>query len=440
MKDKRLGVASIVAAALVATSLTACGGGSSAQSKASDNAGSEAGGAKKVVKYMTWESAETNTIFDEVVEELWDDPDVTIERVNAPSGDYGDKLGSLAQAQNLPDIFWCGNDTAIQYSQLGILVDWTSYLQGKMTPESLGGLERWTTDNGIGGVPSLRNVFGVWYNADLFEENGVPLPESGWNWDDLYSAAGALTGAGGSNFGLTTDMYVTLDGPFAMGTYSVSSGGQGIVNDVNAPTTVQADEYYVEGVTKLRDAIAAGYVAPPDYDVSNTTSLFAAGSQPMMIGGQWQAQALTNDAPDVNWAWVPLPHEKIKTTLYDAIGMCTPTTTASTDDTYKVVEFLNTEVIPEVMSRTPVAPPAFQPGQQAYFDSLEEMGATSVIETLEYSLNADEYVSLRLTTPYASQANDLTVATYLPILKGDKPVSDLSTYVDQFQALVDANQ
>lgn len=428
--------AALMGGGLLAVSLAACG-------STADKGGAASGGSADgpvTIKYMTWESAETNAIFDEVVAELWKDENIKIERLDAPSGDYGDKLGSLAQANSLPDIFWCGNDTALQYSELGILVDWSSKMGQTLKAEDFGGLERWTTDNGIGGLPSLRNVFGIWYNADLFEENNVPIPTPGWTWDEMYAAAEALKGAGGSNYGLTMDMFVTQDGPFAMGVYSVSSGGEQIVNDVNHPTTVQADKYYVEGVEKLRAAIEAGNVTPPDYDASNTTSLFAAGQQPMMIGGQWQAQALTNEAKDINWGWVPLPHQGKNTTLYDAIGMCTPKNTANEDDTFKVVEFIDTQVIPAVMSKTPVAPPAYMPGQQAYFDSLVEMGADTVVETLEYSLNAEEFIGLRLTTPYASQVNDLTTGTYLPILKGQKPVEDLATFVEQVQALVDANQ
>lgn len=393
----------------------------------------------KTVSFMTWESAETNAQLDKVIAETWKSDDVVIKRLDAPSGDYSNKLGSLAQAKNLPDIFWCGNDTEQQYSQLGLLVDWTPKLGGDLTADDFGGLGLWTTDKGVGGLPSLRNVFGVWYNADLFEAAGVPLPKQGWTWDDMYAAAAALKGAGGSTFGLTADMFVTTDGPFAMGQYSVSAGGKPFTDNVNAPTVVEADKYFTEGVEKLAGAIANGSVAPPEYDVSNMASLFAAGKQPMMIGGQWQAQSFLSEAKGFTWGWAPLPHQGTPTTLYDAIGMCTPTTTADQDATFEALKFLNTKVIPQVMADSYVAPPAYLPGQKGYLDALDKVGAPSVAETVHYSLDAKEKVGLRFTTNWASQVNDQTLAIYLPILKGNKPVSELQSYVDAVRKIMESN-
>lgn len=426
--------------ATLSLALSACSGGSSGSPESSAESGNADSGDVTTVSVMTWESAETNQLIDQKIAEMWDNPSIIIERIDAPSGDYGDKLGSLAQAKQLPDLFWCGNDTAQQYSQLGILTDWSNHMGGDFTAEDFGGLDSWTSENGIGGLPALQNVFGVWYNADLFHEAGLPLPEPGWTWDDMYTAAEGLIGAGGANYPLTSDMFVTNDGPFAMGMYAVSAGGSAFTDDVHAPTEVQMDAQYREGVEKLRNAIAEGLVAPPDYDVANTASLFAAGQQPMMIGGQWQAQSFSQDAGDIDWGWAPLPHQGEQTTLYDAIGMCTPASTPHQDQTFEVLKFMNTDVLPAVMAETPVAPTAYIPGRQGYFDSLTEMGADTVLETLEYSLASPNGVNLRFTTPWASQANDLTVRDYLPVLKNEKDMSELDVYVEEVQRLIDEHK
>lgn len=424
------------ASALTVASLAfaACGGDGNNSGKGSEEAKPGDG----VVKYMTWESAETNKMLDEFVAANWKNEDIKLERIDAPSGDYSQKLGSLAQAGELPDIFWCGNDTAQQYSQLGNLTDWSDKLGDPLTEEALGGLERWRTDNGLGAIPSLRNVYGVWYNADLFEAAGVPLPKEGWTWDEMFDAAKKLKGAGGSQFGLFGDFLTGGDSPFAMSVYSVSAGGAPFVDNVNKPTEFQIDEKFKEGVTKLRESIAAGDTAPPDTDGSNMASMFAAGRQPMMIGGQWLMQSFNNEAKGIKWGWAPLPVQGDSVTMYDAIGMCSPKDTPK-DETWEGVKFLQTEVMPKVMADTLVAPTAYEPGRQGYLDGLAKTNQ-SVADTVKYNMSTEKTVGNRLTVTWASQVGDQTTAIYLPILKGQRPIEDLDEYLNQVKMVMESNQ
>lgn len=420
-------MAAVGTAIALPLTMVACSSGGSE----SGESGEPPASAEGTVNYMTWESIETNNLFDKIVAEKWDNPDITINRVDAPSGDYSQKLGSLAQAQKLPDIFWCGNDTEQQYTQMGILTDWTDKIASDFKEGELGFLDTWKTpENGIGGLPSLINVTGIWYNQTLFEENNVPLPTQDWTWDGLYSAAAALKGAGGSTYPLLLDGLTSTSGPVAMGQYAMSAGGQPFVDDVNNPTKAVADDKFMEGLDKLVKAIGDGLVNPPDFNLDNSTSLFAAGSQPMMSSGQWLAQSFGNDAKGFEWGWAPLPSQSTPATFYDAIGMCTPQSTANADDTWEVAKFLETEVIPEVMAQTPVAPPAYEPGRQGYLDSIKDLAGSTISDTLEYSLGIENTTGVRLTTTWASQAGDLAVQIWTPILKGEKPIEEVSEYVD----------
>ena len=54
-------------------------------------------------------------------------------------------------------------------------------------------MKNWKTADGqMGGLPSLMNTYGVWYNIDAFKAAGVPEPKAGWTWDDMYAAADKL--------------------------------------------------------------------------------------------------------------------------------------------------------------------------------------------------------------------------------------------------------
>jgi ABC-type glycerol-3-phosphate transport system substrate-binding protein len=422
MKIRARAIAAAAAAAAVLLATAGCSGGG----------GSTDG--KTTVTFMTWESADTNKLIDEAVKKF-DDPNITIKRIDSPSGNYSDKLSSLTQAKKLPDIFWCGNDTEQQYTQLGILTDWTKKLTGDFSADQFGGLEKWTSDKGIGGVPALRNIYGIWYNEDAFTANGLDIPKAGWTWDEMFAAADKLKGWNGAKYGLNASGLTATDGPFTMGAYAVSAGGKPFTDDVNNPTTVTVDDKYTEGVQKTIDAIKSGAIAPTSYDGTNDTSLFESGKLPMMWGGQWLAPTFIADKPAIKWGWAPLPVVDKPVTVYDAIGMCTPKTTANADATFKVVKFLDSTMWQEVIAKTPVAPPAYEPAQDAYFSALSDAGATTVTDTAKYNLAADT-VGNRFTTTWASQASDLTVAEYQPILDGKKPISGLKDYAAKVKALI----
>lgn len=406
--------------------------------------GSDSGGTTDgpvTVTVMTWESAQTNAAIKKALTGFKDE-NITVELLETPAGNFGDKLASLTQAKKLPDLFWCGNDTEQQYTSQGLLVDWTEKINGgdgdfkadKFVPSAM---ENWKTADGqMGGLPSLMNTYGVWYNADAFTAAGLALPKDGWTWDEMYAAATKLANKNGAKYGLVADQLTAADAPFTMSVYSVSAGGAPFTDNVNHPTKAEADGKYTEGVSKLVDAIKSGAVAPPGYDASNAQSLFAAGKVPMMFGGQWLAAGFQTDKPKIKYGFAPFPQVETPATLYDSVGICTPSYTKNQDATYKVLEYINTKVWDAVLPASPVAPPAYTPAQTSYFDALTKAQQTTVVDTVKADLAAEKTVGVRFTTQWASQMGDLTTAYYQPILQGKKPVSELQTYVTKVNDLI----
>jgi multiple sugar transport system substrate-binding protein len=419
------------------STVTACSGFSSGSGSSTEESTGPV-----TVTVMTWESKETNAAIDAALKGF-QDPNIKVQRIDTPSGAYGDKLASLTQAKKLPDLFWCGNDTEQQYTGQGLLVDWAPRLnEGELAADKFvpSSIENWKTADGkMGGLPSLMNTYGVWYNADAFAAAGLAVPTAGWTFDQLYDAAGKLSKTNGATFGLVADMFTSPDGPFTMSTYSLSAGGKPFTDSVNHPTAVEADEKLVEGTRKLAEAVKAGHVAPPGYDASNIQSLFAAGKVPMVVGGQWLAAGFLTDKPKVTYGFAPLPQVDKPVTLYDAVGICTPSYTKNADATYKVLEFINTTVWSKVLPSAPVAPPAYLPAQQAYFDALTKAGQTSVVDTVKTDLAMTDTTGVRFTTPWASQSTPLLTAHWQPVVSGKKPVEELQTLTKKLNDLIKTN-
>ncbi|MFJ1967289.1 ABC transporter substrate-binding protein [Streptomyces sp. NPDC087903] len=411
--------------------ISACGGSS----------GKESGG-KTTVTVMTWESSATNKLIDKALA-AFHDPDITVKRIDTPNGNYGDKLASLTQAKKLPDLFWCGNDTELQYTGQGLLTDWSSKLSGSgdFTSGSFEptAMKNWKTADGkIGGVPSLMNTYGVWYDIDAFKTAGVPLPTAGWTWDEMYAAADKLHKKG-AKYGLVADAMTGADAPFSLSLYSLSAGGAPFADSVNQPTKATVDAKYTEGVGKLVAGIKSGAVAPPGYDTSNQQSLFAAGQIPMLWSGQWLAAGFLTDKPKIKYGFAPLPQVDKPATLYDAVGICTPSYTQNADATFKVLSYLDSTVWTKVLPDSPVAVPAYSAAQNAYYDALSKAGLPTVASTVKADLNAPLTMGVRFTTQWASQSNDLITAYWPDILQGKKPLSDLQTMTDKINDVIKSN-
>ncbi|WP_329531522.1 extracellular solute-binding protein [Streptomyces sp. NBC_01450] len=409
----------------------ACGGSSG---KSSDG--------KATVTLMTWESAATNKAIDQALTGFHD-PNITVKRIDTPNGNYSDKLAALTQAKKLPDLFWCGNDTEQQYTGQGLLTDWASRLSGAgdfgASSFVSSTMKNWKTADGkIGGVPSLINTYGIWYDIDAFKAAGIAVPAAGWTWDQMFDAAAELH-AKGAKYGLVADAMTSTDGPFSLSTYSLSAGGAPFADSVHQPTKTTIDATYTEGVRKLVAGIKSGAIAPPGYDISNQQALFAAGQIPMLWSGQWLAAGFLTDKPKIKYGFAPIPQVNKPATLYDAVGICTPSYTQNADATYKVLNYLDSTVWTKVLPGSPVAAPAYLSAQSAYFGALDKAGLTTVASTVKAGLNTSSTIGVRFTTQWASQSNDLITAYWPDILNGKKPLSDLRTMTDKINEVIKSN-
>ena len=97
-------------------------------------------------------------------------------------------------------------------------------------------------------LPQNVSSLVVYYNRDLFEAAGVPLPTAGWTWDDMTAAAAALRD--GEQYGLGVEASIIRLAPF------VWSNGGDIVDDPAEPTRLTLDT--PEALDALEKFLALG--------------------------------------------------------------------------------------------------------------------------------------------------------------------------------------
>jgi multiple sugar transport system substrate-binding protein len=423
--------------AVTTLALAACGSGASG--------GSGGAGGDSKVSYMTWESQDTNQALDTSFATWSKTSGITMDRQDAPNADYAQKLASLILSKKAPDFFWCSTTQEQNLASEGLLYDWSDYINGNKGLDaskfSPGALDLFTgTDKKIYGIPTLANTYGVFYNADLFKAAGVALPKAGWTYDEMLADAKALKGVKGSKGAPLVTGYPMLDTISGLSAYSVANGGAPVLDKSLGATKATASAQFVDGVGKYAAAIKAGELTGPNLDTSNAIAIFSNGATPMLFGGQWFAATITGKK--VNWGFAPWPVGTASNQQpIEANGVCSPSTIKNPDQVFKAISYMDSTGFNSVMQSVPLAPIAYTPGSQGYYDSLQKQGGAyaTIADTAKYELAAPDKFVTQLLDPWATKAADIQTAVLWAALDGKStPQAGSDDTVKQIQSLIDS--
>ncbi len=118
---------------------------------------------------------------------------VTI-KLNPFSGQ--EKLYAMFAAGQSPDIFYTNANVRDRLAAEGHLLDMREVSKGdpfldRLWPQVVKGGT--SIDGGLYSIGNWSFTAGIYYNKDLFDAAGVAYPDTAWTWDDMASAARALT-------------------------------------------------------------------------------------------------------------------------------------------------------------------------------------------------------------------------------------------------------
>nr|WP_243843730.1 extracellular solute-binding protein [Microbacterium endophyticum] len=144
-------------------------------------------------------------------------------------------------------------------------------------------------------LPYQFNIEGVWYNKQIFAENGIDVPKT---WDDLVSAAKTLKAAGLTAFSASGEQGWPITR--LISGYLYRELGPDAMQKIADGEAKLTDPEYVAAAQAIADLGAAGYfgegVGSIDYDTA--VSQFLTGQAGMFYMGSWTLGAF-ND-PDQN--------------------------------------------------------------------------------------------------------------------------------------------
>ena len=350
MKMKK--VMALALAGVMALSIAACGGGSSAStssgSGSADAGSADAGAASGALTINIWDANQQAGI-----QEICNDwtalgnPEVKVEVIDWDN--YWTLLEAGASGGQLADVFWMHSDYSQIYMENDILLDLTDYIakdgvdMSIYYPDIAAIYTR--SDGKIFALPKDHDTIALLYNKALFDQAGVAYPTDEWSYQDMYEAAKAITeGTAADVYGYALNTSNDQDGWY---NYIYSYGGN-VVNTEKTDTALDS----AESKAAMEQVRLMLTVATPQAIVaeSGTDSLFQSGKVAMITQGSWMINSFYTAENSKDYAWAEIPYfdrngdgacqKDERWTCYNGLGWAAAANTANPDAAASLIEYL----------------------------------------------------------------------------------------------------
>lgn len=196
---------------LLTASLAACGSSeeNGAAGTAATGAASTAPG--KTVKLKMWGGVPPESGPQAVVD-AWNakNPGIQVEYERYVNDDSGNlKLDTALLTGQGVDLFVNYSGTALKKRvDSGVALDLSGYTDYNIDQKMGEAAKDWQVNGKYYGVPTVKSAFYIWFNKDMLDQAGLPLPKD-WTWKEMQSYASKLKS--GNRYGLVQHLEVYPD-------------------------------------------------------------------------------------------------------------------------------------------------------------------------------------------------------------------------------------
>ncbi len=253
-------------------------------------------------------------------------PDIEVEILPNPGGDWHSKVLTWIAAGELPDVYMADSSYIPLYVEAGGLEPLQPFLDGADGFDPYAIYYPGVYENGFyQGQPYLLNkdysTVAVYANKKLFDAAGIELPQEGWTYDDLLSIAQQLTLDKNGNNATSPDFdpenivqygmdhrggwfrgFQTVI--YSFGSHTISDDGTTFDGYMNSEGTIAALQW-------MHDAVHVYHVAPTTEWInalpSGAMQALYDGQLAMVFGmGPWFLDQMEQQ-PDFEYAMLPMP-------------------------------------------------------------------------------------------------------------------------------------
>ncbi len=245
------------------------------------------------------------TAASEAIDAEWEGVALEYEPGGSETASYQDVLVTELEAGTAPDVFWIPGTDIARFAEAGLILN-LAELAGADEDFSAddfyaGPMSFLTTptegnDPALWGLPRDVSAFAIYYNADLFDEAGLDVPEAGWTWEEFEEAAAEISSLGDEIFGFGMNAW------WANWGYFVNAAGSSFFNEDYTACGLD-NSATVEGLEFAQNLFEEGYAVPWGTD---SEPPFLAGNLGMFMNGRWATPGTIANA-DFEWNVAPLP-------------------------------------------------------------------------------------------------------------------------------------
>lgn len=228
-------------------------------------------------------------------------PDVTVDlqHVSSENSQYAQKLTLLANAGELPDLFYVQPPINLMASN-GYLADLSELEVVKALPE--GYRSSYSYEGGVYAYCPDAWVGGVFYNKTIFAEHNLEVPTT---YGEFLDICKTLSEAGVQPLAVNSD--AIIDYVFWIHNTEVLSKDLDFNNKIDTGE-VTFEEGFLEALTIFKeDLVDTGYIGQDAVGTTDDQRMteFAMGDAAMTISGPWAVATFQEKNPDLDFSIFP---------------------------------------------------------------------------------------------------------------------------------------
>jgi multiple sugar transport system substrate-binding protein len=225
---------------------------------------------------------------------------------------YQDTLLTEFAANNAPDIFWIPGADLARFVGEGAVLNLFDLANADMDfdagvfyPQQIEQLsynpETDSMEGALWGLPRDASSMALYYNADLFDEAGIPYPterlaNGEWDWDTFAADAAAISALGDEIYGFGMNNW------WGNWELFINAGGGSYFTEARDACALDSQEN-IDTLTFLRGLYEAESAVPYGTD---SEPPFVAGNVGMFLNGRWATPNMLAQA-DFNWDVAEVP-------------------------------------------------------------------------------------------------------------------------------------
>lgn len=318
-------IARLLVAGLVAAGLTSCAGGD---------------GGRTELTFFQFKPEAVDYFEQRAAEFEAENPDIDIIVDNVPDPETA--LRTRLVKDDVPDVLTLnGNATFGELASAGIFEDFAGdpllenlndgYVE---ILQELGASE----EGAVNGIPFAANASGVLYNVELFEQHGVPVPQT---WDELIAAAQTFEAAGITPFyAMLADAW-TAQSPLAPLTAQTAPAD---FFEARFAGTATFAEGWREAAEKELELFEYTQPNPAAFGYQEGTVAFADGQSAMLLLGSYAVPQVRSFEPDFTVGSFALPatNDPAETRLVSGVDVLVTAGAAGAhpEESRRFIEFL----------------------------------------------------------------------------------------------------